>query len=230
MKKTLLAATAAAGLMAFAGIANAADASAGSVDWSGIYLGVSGGAHSYTSTVENGNAEDYEYVYPGDSVDATAQGFIGGIGAGYNVDMNGIVLGVEGDFSALSGEANSPVYDAYVVNDSSLNWLGTLRSRVGMAFDNLLVYGTAGLAYGQTETKVCDDECGYYGYDKTEWKAGWVAGLGAEYALTEAVSVKAEGLYYDLGSRNEHDTVSDYTDYKESNTGLIARMGVNFKF
>ena len=213
------------------GTAHAADTVAASVDWTGFYLGASAGAHSFTSVLTNPDASEENYLYGNDSMDATVYGFIGGVGAGYNADFDGFVIEIESDFSVLSGETHSTAYDNYLVNHSSLSYLGTVRGRIGMAFDSLFLYGTGGLAYGQVDTTVCDDECGYNGFSDSEWKFGWIAGLGAEYRVTEAVSIKAEGLYYDFGSSTYDDEVGD-DDYKyEVEThGLIARMGLNYSF
>ena len=209
----------------------AADASAPSFDWTGFYLGATAGGHSHTATVSNGNTSDYEYFYPGDSMDATGYGAIGGLELGYNADLgNALVLGVEGDFSAATGTGSSSAYDGDAIVKSKLDYLGTVRGRIGIAVDRALIYGTGGLAWGDINTTVCDSSCGSYGYSNTKWRMGWVAGGGVEYAIDNNWTAKAEGLYYDLGTDGQADTVGGYTNYREANKGLIARIGLNYKF
>jgi outer membrane immunogenic protein len=58
--------------------------------------------------------------------------------------------------------------------------VGTARLRGGFAFDRFLVYGTGGVALQDFSD------------------AGWVAGGGGEYALTDNVSVGVEYLHYDF--------------------------------
>ncbi|MBP0574291.1 porin family protein, partial [Mycobacterium tuberculosis] len=67
-------------------------------------------------------------------------------------------------------------------------WEGTTRARAGYAFDKFLVYGTAGVAYADFETR-------YNGVSNDDWRIGWAAGGGLEYALNKNISVKGEYLY-----------------------------------
>lgn len=67
--------------------------------------------------------------------------------------------------------------DGSFVDFDDVDVLGTLRLRGGFALDRFLVYGTGGAAFGPD--------------------LGWVAGGGAEFALTDSVSLGAEYLHYD---------------------------------
>jgi outer membrane immunogenic protein len=86
-------------------------------------------------------------------------------------------------------------------------WLGTVRGRAGLALDNVLVYLTAGLAYGKTNHSVSDVTNGSTNpeifHDFSTTKIGAVAGGGIEYGLDPRWSVKAEALYVDLGATRE---------------------------
>ena len=66
---------------------------------------------------------------------------------------------------------------------AKVEWVSTVRSRLGFAFDRVLVYGTGGVA----RTHV-----------------GWTAGGGIEAAITSNLSAKVEYLYTDLG-REHHE-------------------------
>ena len=92
----------------------------------------------------------------------------------------------------------------------SLSALGTARMRFGyLVMPNLLVYGTGGLAYGlnnyntyaiQDIASPITDEIGPRGSNHSVFRLGWAAGGGAEWMLMNGWSVKAEYLYYDLGT------------------------------
>ncbi len=101
---------------------------------------------------------------------------------------------------------------------ASLSWMGTFRARLGYALTpNILAYGTGGLAYGavrassthwtsaQTYEAVNDVAestqsmiPGFSNY--SGFRAGWTAGGGIEWMLRDNWSLRAEGLYYNLGS------------------------------
>ena len=121
--------------------------------------------------------------------------------------------------------------------------LGTVRARIGfLGAPNLLVYGTGGLAFGETGLYVavtnlatCALDPGCLSSSNSGVKAGWTVGGGYELAIGHRISWKTEYLYADLGSRSA--TVTSplgppgnfYTgsaDFREH----IVRTGVNFKF
>jgi outer membrane immunogenic protein len=108
-----------------------------------------------------------------------------------------------------------------------------------------LIYATGGLAYGQVKTNVS-----FTGFDcfsgscssaasavtKNDTRAGWTVGGGAEWMFTPQWSIKAEYLFYDLGTQSIDQTLffssTDFTGiHSEAHYhGSIVRGGVNFKF
>jgi len=127
------------------------------------------------------------------------------------------------------------------------NYLFTLRPKFGYAWDNVMVYGTAGLAATSSKSfasfKVTD--LGNLGTDtyvgsKSARKLGYSVGAGVEYALTNRVSIKADYLYYDLGSMRfktgaQADALADAPNdvalqtVKSKLSGNLVRVGLNFK-
>jgi outer membrane immunogenic protein len=190
-------------------------------------------------------------------------GFGSGFVTGIEADIQGIAGSTgQGNFF---GAANSPVYNpclALVCNTQfspvtiararqNLSYLGTVRGRLGfLAMPTLLVYGTGGLAYGGANLNVAyatADTLGAFGggggstsYANTQ--VGWTAGGGVEWMVVPNWSVKAEYLYYDLGSVQASTVVSaltpagDATGYAYTTTastrfnGNIVRAGVNYHF
>ncbi|MGC1584198.1 MAG: outer membrane beta-barrel protein, partial [Rhodomicrobium sp.] len=71
---------------------------------------------------------------------------------------------------------------------SQMDWFGTVRGRVGYAFDRALVYATGGFAYGNVTNT---------GWP-SETQTGWVVGAGVEYKITPSWSAKVEYQYMDL--------------------------------
>jgi outer membrane immunogenic protein len=226
--------------IALASIANAADAPAPSAyDWSGFYAGVNAGyAWGETEGTDINGWLDFPDVESSFSTDG--DGLTAGGQIGYNMQLDSLVLGVETDLSYLNvsgSETSSIASDNHIVSDDG--YLGTLRARLGFAADRLLIYATGGLAVGDTGSKWVDDGGTYQFELDTGSQWGWVAGGGLEYAATDSVSVKAEYLYYDLGTEDLHysggpanfcSPFGEGCDFEIKNTGSIVRLGVNFHF
>ena len=109
--------------------------------------------------------------------------------------MGHYVLGVEADVSGvdIDEHANEPSSGGTGQILSSVETLASVRGRLGFIFNDALVYGTAGIAYVDSEFVVHDsDESGTFNLDGI----GAVIGAGAEIPISENVSVGLEGLYY----------------------------------
>src|SRR5579863_63211 len=139
-------------------------------------------------------------------------GFVGGAQAGYNWQTGPWVFGVEGDMQATGAS------DTFAPWKFSNPWFGTVRGRAGYAFNNVLFYGTAGLAFGELSGQT-------FGFTETHTNAGWTAGLGAEFAFAPSWSAKLEYLYVDLNDSNFLIT-GVQNGYR---FGLV-RAGVNYHF
>lgn len=224
MKKIILAATALASVVALSSTARAADVIVSGYDWTGFYLGANAGMAWNNTEIDN--EIDYNGTDPlladrledlGNDLTGDQTAFTAGALLGYNWQMDQIVLGVEADINYLgfSGDEDAEFNDI-LGNQSGLSathdlsfeadWFGTLRGRLGFAFDNVLLYGTGGLAYGHMEAdsdfRVYDsagDELGKWdgSADSVNW--GWTIGAGMEYGI-ENWSLGLEYLYVDLGS------------------------------
>jgi len=182
------------------------------------------------------------------------KGVLGGVQAGYNYQISSWVLGAEADWSAtdISGSysaASFPDPNAFggtnsVTNvRSSLDWLATLRARVGVASDNWLIYGTGGLALGRV-TSGFDSYVNIPGIPyafsfngaSSATNVGWTAGAGTEYALGR-FSVKLEYLYYDVGANRVTSPTADTffatgagLTVDQRTAGHIVRAGFNYHF
>jgi outer membrane immunogenic protein len=114
--------------------------------------------------------------------------------------------------------------------------LFSVRARAGLAFDNMLLYATAGAATthtkleGDDDTENDDDPADEGDLDVNT--IGFVAGGGLEFAFDENWSVRAEGLYYTFGEK-DIDSLTDDTDdsdFIQLDDIVVVRAGVNFRF
>src|SRR5262245_57118081 len=174
-------------------------------NWSGFYAGLNAG-YARSTTVWH----DLDGTINGVSGvldDESTNGFIGGGQIGYNWQFRYAVVGLEADFNYLSVKQTTRLLDLvgpgathWQIHDS-MPWLGTVRGRVGLALDNVLIYATAGFAYGKAEhTVVGTFSTNVHDFGAT--KIGAVGGVGAEFGLDPRWSVKAEGLYAALGKNS----------------------------
>src|SRR5690606_11395189 len=138
------------------------------------------------------------------SLDISANGFLGGIQAGYNLQSGSFVYGVEADVQLSAVEATTggsvTVDERRFAGEigTEVEWLGALRASAGVTATNqLLAYVTGGAAYGRINSFVSVDGLIDENVKNTEW--GWTAGAGAEYAATQNITLKTEYLYTDLG-------------------------------
>ena len=149
-------------------------------------------------------------------------GFVGGVQAGYNWQPNpsspSWVFGVEGDFQVTGAD------ETFAPWKFSNPWFGTVRGRAGYAFSNILVYGTAGLAFGELRGET-------FGLSESHGNAGWTAGVGAEFGFGQTGltrggwSAKVEYLYVDLANSNF--TITGVPNGYRFGT---LRAGINYHF
>ena len=210
------------------------------------------------------------------NLDPDRNGFIGGGQVGYNWQFNNWVTGIEADIQGLAnnGKTNRPYVgpvpgfpaEQYVGIQSSqaqVSWLGTLRGRLGgLISPSSLIYVTGGLAYGGVKAGGAinaQENASFVGtpFDylpsvgnaiNSQTRAGWTLGGGWEWMFAPRWSVKAEYLYYDLGTVSTDYAVSTVcvpaacpgvvpvafgTAAVHTSTrlnGNIARAGVNYHF
>lgn len=165
----------------------------------------------------------------------SASGVIGGGQVGYNWQYGSLVLGGETDIQGTSLHGSTVLFSAIgnsITSNTSLDYLGTLRGRVGLAHDRWLAYATGGLAY----TSINHDGMGLVGvggtYSGSNEKAGFTVGGGVEWAFRDRWSAKAEYLYTQFPSftnvytTTSHPITVNYGDLKLN----ILRLGVNYRF
>jgi outer membrane immunogenic protein len=224
-------------------------------NWTGFYIGAHAGYGfgSDDSVDTTGQAPgNIANVLGGArpaSVTLDRDGFIGGGQIGYNWQFApNWLLGIEADISYTDIRETTNVVTLPLAGPGTLNnsfssrleYLGTVRGRIGYVFDRTLVYATGGLAYGDVRNSVnffgTAGQLQFTG-STSGIETGYTVGGGIEHAFLPNWTVKGEYLYYDLG----RDTVNvavipgsggGGTGYNSTfkNDGHIARIGINYKF
>ena len=191
-------------------------------NWTGIYFGGHlGGGFAGSSwndpTAAAGNG------------DFSSWGFLGGAQVGGNLQLNRLVLGVEGDFSWTSIKNKGTDSLGSALN-TSVPWTSTVTGRVGAAFDRLLLYGKGGLALAQDQSSITDTSGN--SSSTSLLRTGWTAGAGLEYALDGNWSAKIEYDYLGFGSQALNfntPVLSSVTSNATLNVQEI-KAGINFRF
>jgi outer membrane immunogenic protein len=257
MKRLLASTTALATMVVIAGAvssASAADLPRKSVPqqfvqpvpiftWTGFYAGINAGYVFETgkSQLTGSPALLGTGLAPIGALKTMGDGFMVGGTLGYNYQIGNFVMGLEGDLSYVDLGKNVAGGFAPLTATLSqdMSYFGTVRGRLGIAFDRLLVYGTGGLAFGDSDAQTTITIPGsQWSGSKGDTKFGYTLGAGLEYALTNNWSVKAEYLYYDLGKSNYSSPLIAgpglgapvFGTTKAENRGNIVRAGINYRF
>jgi len=232
--------------------------------WTGLYIGGnvgygwdSGSTGISGSTTNPALAPGLAAIFAAGSYPAalstSAKGVIGGGQIGYNWQMpSQWLIGLEADLqgSGITGSASQTLTPALLPSTStgvtkSIDWFGTVRGRVGfLATPEVLLYGTGGLAYGQTKSSfnttdltngcVANATLCANG-SSSSVRAGWTAGAGAEAMLGSNWSAKLEYLYVDLGRYSPSFSSSTFPSVVFFNTSAqfheqTVRVGLNYHF
>lgn len=225
--------------------------------WSGFYLGAQAGYLQGTGSdtdlciktnvdggPEGGCLGDGGFGIPGfDIGDNDMDGVTAGGYVGYNYRVDAVVLGLEGDFNWDNAKGNNSILGE-LNYDTSINWDASIRARLGVVVDErALLYITGGPSWLSTElnSNLCalaggeglgaNTSCGD---DST--KFGWQLGAGAEYAMTEHLSIKAEYLHgwygdtdLDIAKLSDGDQYIKYQLKQNLQTNVV-RVGVAYHF
>lgn len=203
-------------------------------NWTGFYAGINVGyAWGDTRTREVGPAG---YNGIGNNWSYTADGFMGGIQLGYNVQFSGLIVGLQGDLGYLgvSGGRADPLSLGLDTRASTTDGLYvSLTGRLGFAANNFMVYARGGYIWADIGHSVVDNcnvaPCGPALVNvSTSGRSGWTLGGGVEVAINPNLSVFAEYMYADFGNVTTLSAAGfGWTHDLDVHT---ARIGLNFRF
>jgi outer membrane immunogenic protein len=197
-------------------------------DWTGFYIGVSGGGSFGQSTHID------QATGLGDTIGYNVSGGLVGGTLGYNWQVSSFVVGFEGDASWVGqygsnfddGLAGNPAFTSFTKE----TWVATARGRLGYAANNLLFYGTGGYAAAGVEAGVKDANTGVLLASATSTRSGWTAGGGLEWGFAPNWSAKFEWLYMRFEDK-PFSTV--FAEGPRSSVPLddnVVRAGINYRF
>lgn len=169
------------------------------VDWNGLYVGISAGAIFNDSDMK---ASHISLVEDPCKRDIHSTSFLPGVHVGYLRHLSEKwVVGGEADFTYPDSSASADclcfnsTYDRFTVKNRIQ---GSLRGRVAYALENrLLPYLTAGVSFADTSLSYANEHGDAYSQNTAQ--TGWVLGGGMEYGFQDHWSVRAEYLYTDYG-------------------------------
>jgi len=215
----------------------------------GMYWCNVNGAPNYTPTPQP------SFNTIGDKWSGKIKGALAGVTLGYNKQFGNWVIGGELDWGYLglkgeSGPSPASKDDTSIVTRATDYSMA--RMRLGYAFNRLLVFGSAGAVLGRFNSYVQDPDMPIgIRTAQTSTQLGWVVGIGAEYAATNNISVKAEMLSMGFapnlssGYVNVTCTPACPPQWKMDRLGMafdgnaawnirqavtLGRVGVNYKF
>jgi outer membrane immunogenic protein len=221
--------------------------------WTGFYLGANAGGHWGRDNISTTTSANFDLASR-TAIDLASpntlkpEGWLAGVQVGYNMEVNHVVLGLEGDADWLNGTSSrslvfpgpSPTAGDTLSNSTQGTFLATLRPRLGFAYDRTLFYVTGGLAVGTvktTDSMTVGGGAVLESTSDTKTRTGWTAGGGFEYAFTDNWSAKVEVLHVDLGGTYDAGipcvvgcgaAATDIVVHHKY-TDNIARFGINYR-
>jgi outer membrane immunogenic protein len=236
-------------------------------DWTGWYVGGNVGygfgenTDPSLSFVNPGNAGNIGSfltvgVPPGTSSgnlfpNLKPHGVFGGAQFGYDKQFGSWVLGAVADFQGADFKDSRTVTTPFATTGANVDerlsakitWFGTVRGKAGYALGDWMVYGTGGLAYGNTESSIgfaCTPgglACTGVSFagSASSVRAGWTAGAGVSHMIGSNWIVGLEYLHVDLGRTS----VTAFTPINFTTTTItesqrfaedLVRLTVDYKF
>jgi outer membrane immunogenic protein len=213
--------------------------------WTGFYVGAQVGyawgdddnafpVGSFVPGPVPGTFVPFEGGFGGDN-----DSFLAGVHAGYNFQIGSIVVGVEGDIEGLFGDDddndfNGVLYSqvspgvfapaAYAFSANTLDWQGSIRGRVGFAFDRALIYATGGFAFGGVSGGFSNGLID----NGDDTITGWTIGGGVEYAFTNNLTTRIEYRYTNFEG---DDSVFNNVNFGGGDLDFhTVKVGLSYKF
>lgn len=211
------------------------------MSWTGFYVGINGGgawmdgpSMTYVDLAAGLANFNSTNAYAPSTINGSSSSWIAGIHGGYNWQFAPTwVFGIEGDWdwTNLNASGTNNLFGATnlagatrglttdnVSLQTKVNWLASVRGRLGYASPTWLLYGTGGVAFADMNFNaqvhctgplnvVGGSECGApgqsinpTGFNNT--RVGWVAGGGVEFKPMSKWIVGLEYLYYRFDDTN----------------------------
>lgn len=186
-------------------------------NWTGFYVGIYGGGGWGKHDRSNIAGFNNSYNSTGGLIGATA---------GYNWQFNNpLVVGLEGDIAWASIKGDDGGVGG-TVDESKYRWLGSVRGRIGYAFNNFLVFGTGGWAFANIDHTNFGPPVDSFNNDRS----GWTLGGGVEYAFQKNWTARVDYRYYDFGTYTRSAPTNGILPYSVDNRLQTVTVGLSYKF
>jgi outer membrane immunogenic protein len=232
-------------------------------NWTGFYIG--GNVGGGWDTIDYSNRSSGTFA-GGPSTPSSfsgsrnLSGVLGGGQIGYNYQFApNWVLGIEADADASSlsgsntgcGTSAAGAVVSCASGSTKLNDLGSVRGRLGYAWNNVLLYGTGGWAWDNDQTTatitcigaVCPNRAGFpftaNSPSSSSSNNGWTAGGGIEWGFLPHWTFRIEYLHFQFqniqSSYNYTGTIAGFpfasTSRSQANANTdVVRIGVSYLF
>jgi outer membrane immunogenic protein len=174
-------------------------------DWTGFYIGISGGATRGRASWES----DPDLT---SGTDTHSSGLVGAT-IGYNAQNLGpLVIGTEFDFNWRRFDFAIPAATCGTICELKSDWFSTARLRFGYSIDRFLPYLTGGLSISDFESNIVGMPT------KNTLSFNFAAGAGIEFGVAGGLTGKLEYLFVN------HDSIACVT---ECNGPVNMRLGEN---
>jgi outer membrane immunogenic protein len=215
--------------------------------WSGFYFGphIGGGW-------ANGDAQSVSGPAPGFfdpfRSDLNGSGVVAGGQIGFNWQLaSNWVIGLEGDISGTTIDDTATQNTATILGvplmptssltlTRNINWLASLRGRIGFSWDRALLYFTGGVAWAGITFQAALDRPvlpDIFVVSVGDTRTGWVIGGGLEYAFENTNwTMRGEFLHYQFdGFRVDAPSFNGFTaqDTLGDFNVNVVRVGFNYK-
>ncbi|MBV9970679.1 MAG: porin family protein [Xanthobacteraceae bacterium] len=190
--------------------------------WTGFYVGVNGGYGWSNGNVTETPFQNFGapvFAVPAATANSRLEGALFGVHGGYNWQAGAFVLGIEGDFdgaglnNSAAGVGPDPLGGAGgtatvgVMAHQDVQWLATVRGRLGYTWGSSMVYATGGGAWENLRTNVLlstDTAAALFSESATasftNTRSGYAAGAGYEWMINPNWIARVEYLHYGFGS------------------------------
>jgi opacity protein-like surface antigen len=204
---------------------NSASAVAADSNWNGAYGGLSVGYQDGQLKGADGGTLNYYGINNPDPGSPT-----GGVFAGYNyqIPQSNFVTGIEASFN-IGGEEQSKAGSNFPASNPeakvSVPYDTALKAKLGYAADQFLPYIQAGVVGAETRFNVTDNDGTDLGSGK--FSAGWLAGVGVDYAIKDNLFLRASYSYMELANKDYLNTAGEFDHRLDLNDFQI---GAGYKF
>jgi high affinity Mn2+ porin len=218
-------------------------------DWTGFYVGAhfgySAGSSNWAATEVGASAPSsmgtLNFYHPFDAFKGTGS-YSSGLQAGYNLMISPrMLVGIEADGTFPNTVSATQIFSTASVGQASYGETvlhsGSVRGRVGYAFDSWLLYGTAGFAWSYNELTrnqlvgasiVGNAVPGTVEKDLL-WRLGWVAGAGIEIPVAPSWTARMEYMLSEFG-RHSVSFPAGGQKFDADYTSHSVRLGLNYRF